>query len=80
MVVVLMNKMKFHQQMHVLDIVLVIHQFRLPGLTTDNTDEALSSYLVNPFVAVADNQRKQLRKNFNMLGSFSWEIIDNLTI
>lgn len=50
----------------------------LPGLTTDNTDEALSSYLVNPFVAVADNQRKQLRKNFNVLGSFSWDIIDNL--
>ena len=46
----------------------------LPGLTTDNTDEALSSYLVNPFVAVDDNQREQLRKNFNMLGSFSWEI------
>ena len=50
----------------------------LPGLTTTNTDEALSSYLVNPFVAVDDNQRKQLRKNFNMLGSFSWKIIDNL--
>ena len=50
----------------------------LPGLTTDNTDEALSSYLVNPFVAVDDNQREQLRKNFNMLGSFSWEIIENL--
>ena len=50
----------------------------LPGLTTDDTDEALSSYLVNPFVAVADNQRKQLRKNYNVLGSFGWEIIDNL--
>lgn len=50
----------------------------LPGLTTDNTDEALSSYLVNPFVAVDDNQRQKLRKNFNLLGSFSWEIIDNL--
>jgi len=50
----------------------------LAGLTTDNTDEALSSYLVNPFVAVADNQREKLRKNFNILGSFTWEIIDNL--
>jgi TonB-linked SusC/RagA family outer membrane protein len=49
----------------------------LPGLTTDNTDEALSSYLVNPFVAVDDNQREQLRKNFNILGSFGWEIFDN---
>lgn len=50
----------------------------LPGLTTTDTDEALSSYLVNPFVAVDDNQRLKLRKNFNMVGSFSWEIIDNL--
>lgn len=50
----------------------------LAGLTTDNTDEAVSSYLVNPFVAVNDNQRLQLRKNFNMLGSFSLKIIDNL--
>ncbi|MFI1744263.1 SusC/RagA family TonB-linked outer membrane protein [Thalassobellus sediminis] len=50
----------------------------LPGLTTDNTDEALSSYLVNPFVAVDDNQRLKLRKNFNMVGSFSWEITENL--
>lgn len=50
----------------------------LPGLTTDNTDEALSSYLVSPFVSVADNDRKQNRKNFNMLGSFSWEILKDL--
>tara|TARA_R110002033_G_scaffold63140_2_gene114152 strand:- start:18081 stop:21335 length:3255 start_codon:yes stop_codon:yes gene_type:complete len=50
----------------------------LPGLTTTNTDEAVSGYLVNPFVAVADNQRRQLAENFNMLGSFSWKIIDNL--
>lgn len=50
----------------------------LPGLTTDNTDEALSSYLVNPFVAVADNDRTQLRKNYNMLGGFSWKIINDL--
>lgn len=50
----------------------------LSGLTTTNTDEALSSYLVNPFVAVDDNQRKKLRKNYNVLGSFSWKIIENL--
>ena len=43
----------------------------LDGLTTDDTDEAVAGYLVNPFVAVADNGRKQLRKNFNMLTSFS---------
>ncbi|WP_339659106.1 TonB-dependent receptor [uncultured Polaribacter sp.] len=50
----------------------------LPGLTTDDTDEALSSYLVNPFVAIADNQRQKTRKNFNMVGSFSWKILENL--
>ncbi|MCG9970323.1 SusC/RagA family TonB-linked outer membrane protein [Christiangramia crocea] len=50
----------------------------ISGLTTTNTDEALTGYLVNPFVATADNQRLQLRKNYNMLGSFGWDIIDNL--
>ncbi|RZJ53080.1 MAG: TonB-dependent receptor [Flavobacterium sp.] len=50
----------------------------VPGLTTDNTDEAVSGYLVNPFVAIADTDRQQLRKNFNMLGSFSWKITDKL--
>ena len=50
----------------------------ISGLTTSDTDEALASYLVNPFVAVDDNQRLQLRKNFNMVGSFSWDIIENL--
>lgn len=50
----------------------------LPGLTTDNTDEALSSYLINPFVAVDDNQRQKLKKNFNLLGSFSWKLIEDL--
>jgi TonB-linked SusC/RagA family outer membrane protein len=50
----------------------------LPGLTTDDTDEAVGTYLVNPYVAIADTQRKQIRNNFNMLGSFSWKIINNL--
>ncbi|MCV9927096.1 TonB-dependent receptor [Flavobacterium sp. LS1R49] len=50
----------------------------LPGLTTDDTDEAVSSYLVNPFVSLSDNNRQQIRKNYNMLGSFSWKLIDNL--
>ncbi|APU68879.1 TonB-dependent receptor [Christiangramia flava JLT2011] len=50
----------------------------ISGLTTTATDEAIASYLVNPFVAVADNQRQQLRKNFNMLGSFGWDILQDL--
>lgn len=52
----------------------------LPGLTTSDTDEAVSTYLVNPFVSIADNNRQQLRKNFNMLGSFGWKLTDNLTL
>lgn len=50
----------------------------MPGLTTTNTDEALSNYLTNPFVSIADNNRQQFRKNFNMLGSFSWKLTDKL--
>ncbi|MDQ1167355.1 TonB-dependent receptor [Flavobacterium sp. SORGH_AS_0622] len=50
----------------------------LPGLTTDDTDEAVSGYLVNPFVAIADTDRQQFRKNFNTLGSFSWKLTDKL--
>jgi len=50
----------------------------IPALTTDDTDEAISGYLTNPFVSVADNNRLQLRKNFNMQASFGWKIIDNL--
>ncbi len=52
----------------------------LPGLTTDDTDEAVSSYLVNPFVAVDDNQRRQFRKNFNMLAGAAWQVVDDLKI
>lgn len=50
----------------------------LQGLTTDDTDEAVGSYLVNPYVAIADTDRSQIRNNFNMLGSVSWKIINNL--
>lgn len=51
----------------------------IDGLTTTDTDEALAGYLIDPFVAVNDNQRLKTRKNFNMVGSFSWEMIENLT-
>lgn len=48
------------------------------GLTTDDTDESIASYLVNPLTGAADNDRDQARKNFNFGGSFAWDIIDNL--
>lgn len=50
----------------------------LPGITSDDTDEALSTYLVNPLVLIADNDRLQKRKNYNLLGGFTWKIIKNL--
>ncbi|WP_423130425.1 TonB-dependent receptor [Gaoshiqia sp. Z1-71] len=50
----------------------------LGGLTTDDTDEAIAGYLQNPLVAAADNDREQMRKNYNMAASFSWELIQNL--
>ncbi|MDA3854423.1 MAG: TonB-dependent receptor, partial [Bacteroidales bacterium] len=49
----------------------------LVGLT-DNGDEDVSSYLINPIIAVNDNDRKQYKKNFNMAGSFAWEIVKDL--
>ncbi|MDO5614563.1 MAG: SusC/RagA family TonB-linked outer membrane protein, partial [Cruoricaptor ignavus] len=51
----------------------------LPGLTTDDTDEAVAGYLVNPFIAVADNDRSRERRNYNILGTFSWKLNKYLT-
>ncbi|MCD0472080.1 TonB-dependent receptor [Flavobacterium sp. JAS] len=50
----------------------------MPGLTTDNDDQSVNSYLVNPFLAISDNDRDQSRKNYNLLGGFGWKLIDNL--
>lgn len=47
-------------------------------ITTDDVDEAVSGHLINPLTSVADNGRKQFKKNFNMLGSFSWKIFKDL--
>ncbi|MFP9115433.1 SusC/RagA family TonB-linked outer membrane protein [Flavobacterium sp. RHBU_3] len=50
----------------------------VPGLTTDNTDEAVAGYLVNPYVSIADNDRQQERKNINMLAGLGWTPVKNL--
>ncbi|MFZ2285490.1 MAG: TonB-dependent receptor [Bacteroidales bacterium] len=42
----------------------------------DDTD--LEASMTNPLHNVRDNDRQQLRKRFNMGGSFAWEIIDGL--
>ncbi|WP_409686991.1 SusC/RagA family TonB-linked outer membrane protein [Flavobacterium sp.] len=52
----------------------------LEGVTTDDTDEAISGYLIYPYTAVADNDRLQQRKNYNILGSISWKIVENLQL
>jgi TonB-linked SusC/RagA family outer membrane protein len=44
----------------------------------DDTDEQISTDLVNPIIATDDNDRVQTRKNFNIGGSFAWKIINNL--
>ncbi|MBT1690099.1 SusC/RagA family TonB-linked outer membrane protein [Dawidia soli] len=50
----------------------------LAGLTTDDTNEEIASYLINPIVATNDNDREQFRKNYNMVGSVAWNILENL--
>jgi TonB-linked SusC/RagA family outer membrane protein len=50
----------------------------LAGLTNDDTNEDISSYLINPIIATNDNAREQNRKNYNMVGSVAWNILDNL--
>lgn len=50
----------------------------IDALTTDDTDEAVAGYLVNPFVSLADNDRKQDRRNYNMLGALNWKITKGL--
>ncbi|MBB4034999.1 TonB-linked SusC/RagA family outer membrane protein [Dysgonomonas hofstadii] len=42
---------------------------------SDGYDE--DSQLTNPLVSLADNDRKQNKRNFNYNGSFGWEIFDN---
>ncbi|OBQ52252.1 collagen-binding protein [Tamlana sp. s12] len=51
----------------------------ISGLSTDETDPDIQNQLFNPFVSVEDNQRIKLRKNFNLLGSFAWELAEDLT-
>lgn len=50
----------------------------LAGLTDDGVDEDIASYLQNPITATYDNDRVQKRKNYNLAGSFSWEVFENM--
>lgn len=42
--------------------------------------EEVTSSMVNPILAVNDNDRQQQKTRFTMAGSFGWYIIDNLQI
>ena len=52
----------------------------LKGISSDAADEDTFGDLVNPLTAIADNERVQKRKTFNVNGSFAWEIVDNLKV
>lgn len=54
--------------------------FYVPGLTEDDPDEEVAGFLINPFIATADNDRLVNRRNFNMLGGMKWKIIDNFKL
>ncbi len=53
----------------------------IPGLTTsasDDTNEQVAGDLTNPLLATADNDRRQIRKNYNMAGAITWNITKEL--
>lgn len=52
--------------------------FNLPGITSENVDDADEGYLVNPFTSIIDNDRKQERRNYNLQGSMGWKVAKNL--
>lgn len=54
--------------------------FPINGITTDDTDPEVSSYLINPITATYDNDRKQDRKNYNIATSVSWEVLKNMQL
>lgn len=49
----------------------------LGELLDSNVDDS-NFQLIHPQLSLADNDRIQRRKTYNMNGSFAWEIIDNL--
>lgn len=54
--------------------------FYVPGLTEDDPDEEVAGFLINPFLATADNDRIQNRRNFNMMGGIKWKISNALRL
>lgn len=52
----------------------------IKSIGTDTDEEETTSELVNPFIAVADNQRVQTRRTLNMAGGVTWEAISGLRL
>jgi TonB-linked SusC/RagA family outer membrane protein len=46
----------------------------------DTAEDEIGSSMYNPLTAIADNDREQVRKTFNMSGSFEWEIFKNFKV
>ena len=55
--------------------VMIYPMFNFPDLSDDYDPDF---QLTQPLTAVRDTDKKQNRQNFNMNGSFTWEIIKNL--
>ena len=49
------------------------------GSVNDEAAEEIGASMYHPLTAISDNDKDQRRKTFNMSGSFSWEIVKNLT-
>ena len=47
---------------------------------TDDTNEQTASDLVNPIRSTNDNNRSQQRRNYNIAGSFSWQVIEPVSV
>lgn len=58
---------------------MIYPTFPVGGLT-DSGESDDTFYLYHPVVSLADNDRYQNRKSYNMNGSVSWEAISNLTL
>lgn len=49
-------------------------------VSSPTNDDTPDGNLIQPFTSITDNDRTQLRTNFNMLGSFSWKVAKNLQL
>jgi len=64
-----------------LKFAVIYYPFPLKNLdpAAGTADDDLGN-LYNPLVSQADNDRQQIRKNYNMAGSFQWEVYKNLKL